>query len=104
MGDFYIKITKDSKLIYLSNLINKIFKILPLYEKNDSLIPQIYLNGLLININSANQMFDNILIDIMIKLNELNISNLTHKEIRKIILECVNDVVALRENIKKDVI
>lgn len=79
------------KIIYLRNLKGKIYKILPLYEgENGILVSKIYCDGLLMNINSANQIFEGIFVEILIKLNEINFTTMNHYNIRKIILEAVN--------------
>jgi hypothetical protein len=97
-GMFNLNCSKKSKLIYIDELINKIFKILGLFEDNDNIIPIIYLNGLIMNINSANELFDGELINLIIKLNILITNKLNHKELRKIIFECINEEIPKIKN------
>lgn len=101
MNQFTLTITNKEKIIYLENLKGKIFKLLPLSEENNNIVPIIYLSGLLMNINSSNQMFNGILIDLLIQLNEITFVNSNHKQIRKIVLESLNMVSQLIDNIKK---
>lgn len=98
--------TNEEKIIYLKNLIGKIYKILPIFEnKNDNdLILIIYLNGLLLNISSANQMFNGILIDILVSLNEIIINDMDHKNLKKVVFECINKVTNLKEDLEMDII
>lgn len=92
-------IDNKTKILYLELLIKKIFKILPLFEEcPDNIF--VYLGGLIIDICSANNLFDGILIETIVKLNSLKINKLSHKEVRKIVLETTNIV----DKIRKDLI
>jgi hypothetical protein len=88
------------KEIYLSHLIGKIMKILYLYEDYESIVPQVYTEGLMINIDSANKMFDGVLIEILVKLNEINFKTMEHKDIRKRVLESTNMADKLLKKVK----
>lgn len=95
----FVKISKQEKIIYLTRLIGKVLKILHLVEEKQHDY-KIYLGGLMIDIHSANDLFDNQLIDVLVKLNSIYINEFEHKQIRKIILECKNNINFLLENIK----
>lgn len=103
MSEFSLIISNKEKIIYLENLKGKIFKLLPLSEQNDNIVPIVYLNGLMMNISSSNQMFDGMLIDLLVKLNEIRIIKLNHKQLRKIILEALDMVALLIDKLKKGV-
>lgn len=93
-------IDNNAKILYLDKLVGNIFKILPLFEEVNTDIYKLYLGGLLIDINSANSLFDGILIDIIVKINALFENDFEHKQIRKIVLESTN----LVNKIKKELI
>jgi hypothetical protein len=95
-------IDDKTKIIYLDKLVGNIFKILPLYEEVDSNVYKIYIGGLLIDINSANSLFDGILIDLIIKINTLFENNFEHKQMRKIVLECTNLVKKIRRELENN--
>ena len=78
--------------IYLKNLKGKIYKILPLYETQDILVVKVYHNATLLNLSSADRIFEGILIEILVKLNEIDFDNMEHIKIRKIILESISMV------------
>lgn len=85
-----LPLTEKGKNRYLKLLPNKIWKVLPLYEKDENY--KKYLKRLLDDMNSANDLFDGLFADVIIKLNVIYIKNLEHKEIRSIVLECTNSV------------
>lgn len=102
-NEFSITISDKEKIIYLENLKGKIFKLLPLYEQDNNIVPIVYLNGLLMNISSSNQMFDGLLIDLLVKLNEIRIIKLNHAQLRKIILESLDMVDILVKQLGKGI-
>lgn len=89
-------IDTKTKILYLNSLIGKVYKILPLYENETNEIFKIYLGGLLIDINSANVLFDGILIDLIVKIHSIYVNDFDHKQVRKIVLECTNLVKKIR--------
>lgn len=97
----FVKISKEEKITYLIRLIGKTLKILHLVEEKQHDY-KIYLGGLMIDIHSANDLFDNQLIDILIKLNSIYINEFEYKQIRKIILECKNNINFLLDAIRKN--
>lgn len=96
----FVKISKEEKITYLTRLIGKVLKVLHLVEEKQHDY-KIYLGGLMIDIHSANDLFDNQLIDILIKLNSIYINEFEYKQLRKIILECKNNINFLLEYIQK---
>lgn len=95
--DTKIVVSDTSKNAYLSRLIPKIWKILPLFEEYGKENIEIYVNGLLIDLCSADMLFDGCLSEIIVKLNSVIVVDMTHKEIKKKILECM-DIIALKKN------
>jgi hypothetical protein len=82
-----IEITNKEKKIYLESLQKKIYAILSNYEKYNNIVSIVYLDGLLMNIGSADELFDGMLINLIIKLYELKNVNLGHRKIREIVLD-----------------
>ena len=85
-----LPLSQKSKLKYLELLPGKIWKTLPLYEQSQDY--KVYLKRLLDDLNSANDLFDEIFTDIIVKLNVVLIEDLEHKEIRARVLECTSAV------------
>lgn len=89
---------------YLDKLKGRVIKILYLIEEEaqTGFSPSDYIYGLLIEVNSANQLFDNELVEIVVKL------NIVYKEyrtapftaIRKQIFEVKNKIGYLKKNVK----
>lgn len=97
-----LKIKNSAKLIYLNNLTGKIFKILPLSEENNNTLPKIYIDGLMLDLDSANDLFEGILIELIIKVNSLRTPLLSHDIIRKIVFECTGLVDKIKEGVDSD--
>jgi hypothetical protein len=97
--------SNDAKIAYCVRLYRQIHKILFLSEENNNIVPSINLHALIIDVNSANNMFDNIFIDVSVKLNTLYMlssQTLTHSEIRSRVLECANMVDRIRKELSSD--
>jgi len=94
--------SNEAKMVYAQKLIGKVMKTLYLAEEDNNIVPAVYLHALIIDVNSANNMFDNIFIDISVKLNALYmLSNqaIPHSEIRSRVLECANMVDRIRKEL-----
>lgn len=85
-------ISACSKKVYLSNLKNRVYKILPMFEELDDInVLNAYIEWVIIEMNSSNDLFDWILIDIMVLINTLLLTeNIQHKQVKKIVLDCAN--------------
>ncbi len=83
-------LTEKGKIKYLELLPNKIWKVLPLSEKDEGY--KKYLKRLLDDISNINDLFDCIFTDILIKLNVIYNEELNHSEIKSRVLECTNEV------------
>jgi len=93
-----IKVSNSAKFVYLDGLTGKIYKILPIIEKEGYDIAGVYIWGLLNDISSANDIiFDGEIIELIPKLNSIKFNNLGFKESRKIIFECINLVSKFKE-------
>jgi len=89
------------KDIFLTHLIDRVFKILPLSEQDNN-IAKTYVQRLMIDIKSANSLFDGILIDLIIKINSITENDLSHIQIRRIVFECINVINKIKEEIEND--
>jgi hypothetical protein len=79
-----------------------VFKVIPLFEV-DNKLPLEYVDDLIRDIHSANDLFDGILIEILVKINSLKDKKINHRIVRKIILECTNIINKMIDNIEKGV-
>lgn len=66
-----IKLSNEAKKQYLVGLIGKMLKILHLIEeeKNTGFSPDLFIEGQLFELNSANELFNGALVNVIIKLN-----------------------------------
>ncbi len=100
-----IVISKEAKRKFLEKLIGKMIKILHLIEeeKDTGCDPSNFIYGQLIEVNSANVLFDNELIDIVVKLYAVytGYKTVEFKEIKKQIFEIKNKINYLISQIEK---
>jgi len=106
--DFMLTIDNKAKVIYLDRLTKRIFKILPLTEENVYEMVFIYLDALIIDINSANDLFDYCLIDILVRINslkEVKYENVLirgtdqHSQVKRTVLGCKEIIDHLKEGL-----
>lgn len=95
MDAFVIK----SKMYAIGKLIDSIYQILCLFEECDDNLPLGYLNRVISECISANDLyFEGELSYIIIQLNSLKqIENQTHKKVKKITFDCANSLCRLRD-------
>lgn len=96
-------LSPEGKKKYLERLIGKMIKILHLIEEEEVThnSPQPFIYGQLIEINSANQLFDNDLIEIIVKLNYVysNYNTVPFSEIKRQIFEIKNKIQFLKKKL-----
>lgn len=89
-------LSDEAKRKYLERLIGKMIKILHLIEERDEtgVNPSDFIYGQLIELNSANQLFDNELIEIIVKLNIIynGYDELEFKDVKKQVFEIKNKI------------
>ena len=90
--NYKLIISTDDKKRYLDILIGKIFKIIPIREEGSLDHLTIYLWALLSDLNSANYLFDGILIEVIVKLNSIYLKELPFKEMKKIVFDTIDVV------------
>jgi hypothetical protein len=86
-----IIISNAAKKKFLEKLIGKVIKILHLVEEREEtkIDPRDFIYGQLVELNSANQLFDNELVEIIVKLNVVyrDFDRVEFKAIKKQIFE-----------------
>lgn len=104
-------INEENKLVlsvggrkkYLQKLIGKIIKILHLVQEESQThySPRPFIYGQLVELNAANQLFDNELVEIIVKLNVIynNYDKVSFDETKKQIFEIKNKINYLLEKI-----
>ena len=106
-----IIIPVEAKKKYLEKLIGKMIKILHLIEEekdtgcdpSKDVDPLNFIYGQLVELNSANQLFDNELIEVIVKLNIIycGYNEMEFKDIKKQIFEIKSKINYLLKNINE---
>lgn len=88
---------------YLESLIGKMIKILHLIEEESitNYSPRAFIYGQLVELNAANQLFDNELVEIIVKLNVIynSYDKVDFKETKRKIFEIKNKINFLLSNL-----
>jgi len=95
----------DSKLYYLDKLIGSVFKILPMYESDSSILKSEYIKTLVSDIISSDEiLFNGHILEIAVKVNSLTQDiNDNHKAVKRVVLDCTNIINKEREWLINDV-
>lgn len=101
-----IVLSADGKKKYLEKLIGRMIKILYLIEEEPKTgnSPEYYIYGQLIELASANQLFEQELTDIIVKLNYVygNYNKVEFKDIKRQIFEIKNNINYLLGELTKE--
>lgn len=91
--------TDKTKVLAIGKLIASIYKLLCTYEELNNVVPIEYVDTVISEINSANELlFNGELIYIAIQLNTLKQpENQTHKKVKKITFDCANSLCRIRD-------
>lgn len=85
----------SAKQKWLSSLVGKTYKILPIYEENLSQINvlSVYLDGLIMDVSSMNGLYEERLTDVLVKLWAIrNNLFLEHSDIRRYVFEMIEKI------------
>ena len=95
------KYTDNTKVIVLGKLIDAVYKILCTYEEYGNKLPFDYLETIISEMNSSNDlMFQGELGYIIIQLNTLKQQeNQNHKKVKKIVFDCANSLCRIRDGV-----
>ncbi len=101
-----IIISNAAKKKFLEKLIGKMIKILHLVEEREQtgVDPRDFIYGQLVELNSANQLFDNELVEIIVKLNVVyrDFNNVEFKAIKKQIFEIKRKINYMIEQLEEE--
>lgn len=113
LDDFKIALTLDEKLVCLHEIVDKLKKILYVYDK--SLDPasgykyKVYCGGIAIFVSSSNYLFDGELVSLIVNLNAILTNDFDKTQIKRLVFESVNFTEflitryqALKDNMEQD--
>ena len=99
-----ISLSTEAKINYLEGLRGQMIKVLHLIEeqKDTGYSPELFILGRLFELNSANDLFDGKLVNIIVKLNGIvtNYENLSFAEIKRQIFEIKKNINFLLKELK----
>lgn len=89
-----LNLSEEEKIFCLKDINKKIIRCLYVYEQEEKGIKnydyKTYLESVMLYIHSSNQLFDGILMNIVVNLNILKENNFNKEKFKKIIFECKN--------------
>ena len=95
----------NQKIYYLDRLMGSVFKILPMYESDPSVLESDWVQSLVSDIISSDELlFNGSILEIAVKINSLTQEvNNNHKCVKRIILDCTGIINKERELIADDI-
>ena len=89
-----LKLSEKEKLFCLKDINKKLIRCLYVYEQEKEQIENYdyknYLESIILYVHSSNQLFDGILMNVIINLNTLKENDFNKEQFKKIIFECKN--------------
>ena len=89
-----INLSENEKIFCLRDINKKIIRCLYVYEQEQRGIENYnyknYLESVMLYVHSCNQLFDGVLMNIIVNLNILKENNFNKEKFKKIIFECKN--------------
>lgn len=102
--DFKIVLSQQEKMKCLEEINKKLKKIMYVYEKG--LEPQsdynhkVFCGGILLYVSSSNVLFNGELINIVVDLNTILTNDFDKKQLKRLVMEMINNVNYLFKNLK----
>ena len=91
-----LKLSEKEKIFCLKDINKKLIRCLYVYEQEKEQIENYdyknYLESIILYVHSSNQLFDGILMNVIINLNTLKENDFNKEQFKKIIFECKNYV------------
>ena len=89
-----LNLSEEEKIFCLKDINKKIIRCLYVYEQEEKGIKnydyKTYLESVMLYVHSSNQLFDGILMNVIVNLNILKENNFNKEKFKKIIFECKN--------------
>lgn len=89
-----LKLSEKEKLFCLKDINKKLIRCLYVYEQEQENLEDYdyknYLESIILYVHSSNQLFDGILMNVIINLNTLKENDFNKEQFKKIIFECKN--------------
>ena len=104
--DFHVTLSIEEKIKCLEEIINKLNKILYVYDK--SLEPEsqynykVYCGGILIYVSSSNNLFDGELVNIIVNINAIITNDFEKSQLKRVVFESKNFAKFLLDKYKED--
>ena len=93
-NNFRIVLSYDEKIRCLEEILNKLKKILYVYDKTkeeeSGYNYKIFCGGILIYVSSSNLLFNGELVNIIVNLNAIVTNNFEKKQVKRIVFESIN--------------
>lgn len=103
-GTFHVTLSKEEKIKCLEEILNKIKKVLYVYDKsqepNSGYNYKVYCGGILIYISSSNGLFNGELVNLIINMNAIINNDFSKAQIKRIVFESKNQVEFLLQSYK----
>ncbi len=101
---FHVTLSTEEKIKCLEEILNKIKKILYVYDKtqepNSGYNYKVYCGGILIYISSSNGLFNGELVNLIINMNAIINNDFSKPQLKRIVFESKNQIEFLLQSYK----
>ncbi len=101
---FHVTLSTEEKIKCLEEILNKIKKILYVYDKtqepNSGYNYKVYCGGILIYISSSNGLFNGELVNLIINMNAIINNDFSKSQLKRIVFESKNQIEFLLQSYK----
>lgn len=106
VNDFHVILSLDEKVKCLEEILNKVKKILYVYDKSlepDSMYNyKVYINGIMLYVSSSNTLFEGELVSVIVNLNAIATNDFNKSQLKRLVFETRNTLEFMLDSYKDE--
>lgn len=106
VNDFHVILSLDEKVKCLEEILNKVKKILYVYDKSlepDSMYNyKVYINGIMLYVSSSNTLFEGELVSVIVNLNAITTNDFNKSQLKRLVFETRNTLEFMLDSYKDE--
>lgn len=106
INDFHVILSLDEKIKCLEEILNKVKKILYVYDKSlepDSMYNyKVYINGIMLYVSSSNTLFEGELVSVIVNLNAIATNDFNKSQLKRLVFETRNTLEFMLDSYKDE--
>lgn len=106
VNDFHVILSLDEKVKCLEEILNKVKKILYVYDKSlepDSMYNyKVYINSIMLYVSSSNTLFEGELVSVIVNLNAIATNDFNKSQLKRLVFETRNTLEFMLDSYKDE--